>query len=45
MVVVVGGLASGGKDGGLSRRKSRIGTGTPTPNDEMTIPIDVEILA
>lgn len=26
-------------------QESRIGTGTPTPNDEMTIPIDVEILA
>lgn len=45
MVVVVGGLAYGGKDDGLSRRKSRIGTDTPAPNKDVTIQIGTKMLA
>ena len=37
MIVVVGLLAFGGKDDGLSRRKSRIGAGIPAPNDDVTM--------
>ena len=44
MIVVVGLLAFGGKDDGLSRRKSRIGAGIPAPNDDVTMPIGAKML-
>ena len=34
----------GGKDDGLSRRKSRIGAGIPAPNDDVTMPIGAKKL-
>lgn len=45
MVVVVDRLVSSGKDDELSRRKSRIGTDTPTPNKDVTIQICTKMLA
>lgn len=45
MVVIVDQLSSGGKDDGLPRRKSKIGTDTPAPNKDMTILIDTKMLA
>ena len=44
MIVVVGLLAFGGKDDGLSRRKSRIGACIPAPNEDVTMPIGAKML-
>ena len=44
MIVVVGLLVYGGQDDGLSRRKSRIGAGIPTPNDDVTMPVGAKML-
>lgn len=44
MIEVVGLLAFGWKEGGLSRRKSRFGAGMPAPDDDITISIDAKML-
>ncbi len=44
MVAVFGLLVFGGKDDGLSCRKSRIGAGIPAPNDGVTMPIGAKML-